>query len=112
MLRTGGKPDSSWARAAGLLQGGIDAALVRCSGLLPGQKTHMLLLALGLLTDLRSRGRAARADMRLLPTPPDSPLAAVCTAGTPAIDLQLFRYFLLISYHIGLACTWLQMAPC
>lgn len=76
---------------AGLVPGGIDAALLRCSTLLPGQKAQVCLLALGLLADLRSRERAGRADMRVLPCPPGSPLAAVCTAGTPATDLQLFR---------------------
>ncbi len=51
----------------------------------------MLLLALGLLADLRSRARASQADLRVLPSPPGSPLSAVCTSGAPATDLQLFR---------------------
>lgn len=69
----------------------LDAALVACAFLLPGDTRRVLLLALGLLAELRDPKAAARAELRLLPAPLGSPLAAVCADGPAATDLQLFR---------------------
>lgn len=68
----------------------VDATLARCDFLLPGDTRRVLLLALGLLAELRDPKSAGRPEVRLLPAPPGSPLAAVCRDGPPATDLQLF----------------------
>jgi len=51
----------------------------------------VLLLALGLLAELRDLRRSALAPyLRLLPAPPGSRLTALARAGPPATDLLLF----------------------
>jgi len=51
----------------------------------------VLLLALGLLAELRDLRRSALAPyLRLLPAPPGSRLAALARTGPPATDLLLF----------------------
>jgi len=59
--------------------------------LVPGGAGWVLLLALGLLAELRDLRRSALAPyLRLLPAPPGSRLAALARTGPPATDLLLF----------------------
>jgi hypothetical protein len=77
--------------ALGTLLSNLDAALAACGRLLPGDTRNVLVMALGLLAELRDPKSAARPALRMLPAPPGSPLAAVCADGQPATDLLMFR---------------------
>jgi hypothetical protein len=79
------------AGALGNLLDDLDGALAACSLLLPGDTRNVLVMALGLLAELRDPKSAARPALRMLPAPPRSPLAAVCADGQPATDLLTFR---------------------
>lgn len=88
----------------------MDVALSRCAGLLPGDTRRVLLLALALLLDLRDPATARRPALRLLPAPPGSPLARLCSAGVPATDLQLFRCWVFVNDCL-FYCGMLQLSP-
>lgn len=69
----------------------LDGELAACGRLLPGDTRNVLVMALGLLADLRDPKSAAQPALWMLPAPPGSPLAAVCADGQPATDMLMFR---------------------